>query len=470
MSFLLDAQELKTGLIIFRRGDVKHRNWYCRIKLPQADRYKTVCLKTSDVDAAKERAFDEDADLRFRIKHDVPIFNRPFSGVAKDFLAQQKERAEVGEITQHRWETIDSVIHSQLNRYVGPIQINQLGQDRWTGYPIWRRKDAMARRKEEDERKARHDDAEDRKDKKELAKVRAEAPKDRKGRVRLPTGEVSDASIRSEMSILRSVMVYAAARKFINESQVFNGRLPLAKVRREEFTPEEYRHLHTYARKWVKQAPTDRSKWSRTVAYNFVLIMCNTGMRPPEAKNLRWRDVAIRKDDQGRTLVVLHVRGKDKFRDLVAAGNVAEYLERVRAESRATKLDDFVFTTDKGKPASTLYESLIETLLEKSELRVSSSGKLRSTYCFRHTYATFRLTEGVDVYFLAKQMGTSVKMIEDHYGHITPVKNAERILQGLPGWEPIAALPQAEAKSGSVNGDTAEVRTPAPRPPRRRAA
>ena len=42
--------------------------------------------------------------------------------------------------------------------------------------------------------------------------------------------------------------------------------------------------------------------------------------------------------------------------------------------------------------------------------------------------------EGVDSLFLAKQMGTSVKMIEDHYGHITPTKNAERILQGLPGW------------------------------------
>jgi integrase len=46
------------------------------------------------------------------------------------------------------------------------------------------------------------------------------------------------------------------------------------------------------------------------------------------------------------------------------------------------------------------------------------------------------------VYFLAKQMGTSVKMIEDHYGHVTPVKNAHRILQGLPGWEPIAAAPR----------------------------
>jgi hypothetical protein len=59
--------------------------------------------------------------------------------------------------------------------------------------------------------------------------------------------------------------------------------------------------------------------------------------------------------------------------------------------------------------------------------------------------------EGVDVYSLANQMGTSVKMIEEHYGHITPVKNAERILQGLPGWEPITAAPQVVAETGSVN-------------------
>src|SRR3977135_2226051 len=79
--------------------------------------------------------------------------------------------------------------------------------------------------------------------------------------------------------------------------------------------------------------------------------------------------------------------------------------------------------------------SLVERLLIDSGLQKSSSGARRSTYCFRHTYATFRLTEGVDVYFLAKQMGTSVKMIENHYGHITPVKNADRILLGLPGWQ-----------------------------------
>jgi integrase len=117
---------------------------------------------------------------------------------------------------------------------------------------------------------------------------------------------------------------------------------------------------------------------------------------------------------------------------------LADYLERIQAISKATKPDDFVFTTSKGEGSKSLYGSLIGDLLEKSGLLFSASGSRRSSYCFRHTYATFRLMESVDVYFLAKQMGTSVKMIEDYYGHITPAKNAERILQGIPGWEPVA--------------------------------
>jgi len=109
MAFLVDTQELKPGLIIFRRADVKHRNWYCRIKLPHGDRYKSVSLKTADIDAARERAFDQDADLRFRIKHDVPIFNRPFSQIAQDYADLQKDRVEAGQIAHKRWELVDSV-------------------------------------------------------------------------------------------------------------------------------------------------------------------------------------------------------------------------------------------------------------------------------------------------------------------------------------------------------------------------
>jgi integrase len=237
------------------------------------------------------------------------------------------------------------------------------------------------------------------------------------------------------MNTFRSVMRFAASKRYIRDSQVFTGKLPVGHARREEFTLEEYRRLHTFARRWIKQARNEANKWYRQIAYNFLLVMTNTGMRPSEAKNLRWRDAGVHTDKQERTVVRLSVRGKAKFRTLVAAGNVATYLERIRSLSKATKPDDHVFTTHDGKPARTLYHSLIEGLLTESGLLNSSSGSRRSTYCFRHTYATFRLTEGVDVYFLAKQMGTSVKMIEDHYGHITPVKNADQILKGLPGWE-----------------------------------
>jgi hypothetical protein len=70
--------------------------------------------------------------------------------------------------------------------------------------------------------------------------------------------------------------------------------------------------------------------------------------------------------------------------------------------------------------------------------------------------------EGVDVYFLAKQMGTSVEMIEDYYGHITPAENAGRILQGIPGWEPIAdgsGEPPDSVNAGGARTKPAKPRT-----------
>jgi len=424
MAFVTDAQELKPGLVIFRRGDVAHRRWYCRIKLPKEDRYKTISLKTTDLNDARDKAFDHDADIRFRLKHEVPVFDKTFAQVAKEFVDFTKARWSAGEITRHRFRVLDSHIRCQLNNYVGNVQITQIAEDRWKSYPAWRQ----------------------------------ETGKGRTG------GRVSDGTVRDEMATFRAVLGFAASKRYIRESQVPKGKLPLAKQRREEFTPQEYRALHTYARGWIKDARTEYNKWYRTIAYNFMLVMTNTGMRPSEARNLRWRDVEIKREkvrpkdgtqpeskELERVLVILNVRGKGKFRSLVATGDVARYLERIKEISKATGPDNFVFTTHKGTSSLSLYHDLIERLLTDSKLLNSSSGKRRSTYCFRHTYATYRLMEGVDVYFLAKQMGTSVKMIEDHYGHITPVKNAERILQGMPGWAPVAVEGGNEA--GSVNAD-----------------
>jgi integrase len=422
MTFLTDKEELKPGLVIFRRGDVQHRNWYCRVKLPKSDRYKTISLKTPDVSSARDRAYDHDADLRFRIKHDVPIFNHSFSQIAKEYVDLQKRRGATGQVSDARWRKCQSVINARLDLYVGSTQIHLIGQDRWDDYPTWRRETSKGRLRE----------------------------------------QVSDATIRFEMSIFRAVMSLAVKKRYIRADQLFQGRPTLAKMRRDAFSPEEYRKLHTVGRSWVKAAGNrPSSTWYRTVAYNFVLIMCNTGMRPSEAKNLRWRDVSIRKDREGRDVAVLSVTGKGKARGLVAPASVAEYIDRIRAIAKAKEPDDRVFTTHTGKPALTLYKNMIEDLLTKAELRQGPSGIPRSTYSFRHTYATFRLSEGIDVYFLAEQMGTSVAMIEDHYGHVSPVKNADRILHGMSGWQAIPAEPaepEAPSKGRKASGGRAAAR------------
>jgi integrase len=47
----------------------------------------------------------------------------------------------------------------------------------------------------------------------------------------------------------------------------------------------------------------------------------------------------------------------------------------------------------------------------------------RRIYDMRHTYATWSLAAGVDIFTLARRMGTSVKMIDRTYGH--PVAGAD---------------------------------------------
>lgn len=421
MSFLIDVQELKTGLIIFRRADVKHRNWYCRVKIPKENRYKTISLKTTDIHQARDKAFDHDADIRFRVIHEVPIFEKSFADVAEEYSDSQKNVASSGQITMSRWRVLDSHIRTHLIPYVGNVQIAHVGEDQWKAYHLWR--------------KQRHAEKKPKK-RPGIKPMKERIAQERKDDAL--TAEPKDGTIRLEMMTFRAIMNYAADKRYIRERQVPKSKLPSDKARREEFTPQEYRHLHTFARRWIKSARNDYNEWCRNMAYNFMLVMTNTGMRTKEASNLRWRDVDVRKDKQGRSFACINVRGKGKFRELVAAQNVTSYLDRIKNISKATKPDDFVFTTHTGEPAATLYASLIGSLLKESSLLYSASESRRSSYCFRHTYATFRLMEGVDVYFLAKQMGTSVKMIEDYYGHITPAKNAERILQGIPGWEPIA--------------------------------
>jgi integrase len=460
MSYLLDVEELAPGLIIYHRADVKHRMWYCRVKVPNIDRYKVVSLKIEEREAARKLAFKQYARVEFCLENDVPVFNRPFKEIAQDYLKVQQERAATGEITKDRAAVVGTAIRT-LDLYVGPLQIDSITQDKWNRYPTWRRQHGR-----------RPSNWLTRKYRKSLKPPKEPDPDEK-------LKPISTWTIRHEMIVFRSIMAYAADRKFIRYTHIPKGDPIKATERREEFTREEYRALHSRARKWVRDAgDNERRKWCREMTYLYSLVMSNTGMRPPEGKNLRWRDTAtstIDKDTRGkdqsnaevkkaeqdrrgreakaevkdgkaetpkgelekeyRRIAILNVRGKGKNRRLVAPENVVEYFERIRKIAKVTGPDDFVFSDFGGKQDTIFYSRHVREMLIATDLLKGPAGTERSSYCFRHTYATLRLSEGVNDIMLAEQMGTSVQIIQDHYGHIHPVKNADRILIGMKTWE-----------------------------------
>jgi integrase len=194
MAFITDKAQLKSGLIIFRRGDVAHRNFYCRIKLPKEDRYKTIALRTADRQSAHDQAFDLDADVRFRIKHDVPVFNRPFRQVAEEYIAVPQRRAKLGEVSADSVKNVANRFRRVLDVYVGSTQIHLIGQDRWSNCPTWRRETGKGRSRD----------------------------------------IVSDATIGVEMGAFNAVINFALSKRYVPASHRFEGKPKLKTMRRDE--------------------------------------------------------------------------------------------------------------------------------------------------------------------------------------------------------------------------------------------
>ena len=132
------------------------------------------------------------------------------------------------------------------------------------------------------------------------------------------------------------------------------------------------------------------------------------------------------------------VSGKTGPRYLIAKNEVLVVLERLMRWQDlpyATldilieeKLDRLIFRLTTGEQISNM-ENIFRNLMKHSGLMYDSGGQRRTLYSLRHTYATRALAKGVDIHTLARQMGTSVLMIEKHYSKITPMLSAEKLAQ-----------------------------------------
>ncbi len=154
-------------------------------------------------------------------------------------------------------------------------------------------------------------------------------------------------------------------------------------------------------------------------------------MRTNDAWKLRWKHI-VEFTQNNKTYIEITAFGKPtsgkSSRTLTGQPHACNAYQKWKKLAKFTDPDDFVFSYTKGvawDPKHMFRDSLEEFGLLKDPI----TGENRTPYSIRHTYATLRLEYGVPIHLLARQMGTSVGMIEKHYGHVNLRKEVEKLAQ-----------------------------------------
>ena len=250
-------------------------------------------------------------------------------------------------------------------------------------------------------------------------------------------GFLTDNSIKRIQSDLRHFFNWSIEEGYLDQLPRF-PKINSEASRRPHFNSNDWRKLVRHLREFVKVS-NQKVLRDRSMLRDYVLVLGNTGIRAGEARTLKWRDVREEFGERdGQRIVVLTVRGKTGPREVVARNSdVKKYLKRI-FKMRVDELslsngsqtepdpDSLVFSHPDGTEIKSFKKSF-NSLLRSAGLERDSFGDKRTVYSLRHTYATFRLQEGVNHYALAQNMGTSVSMLEQHYGHTTNVSAADEL-------------------------------------------
>jgi integrase len=137
----------------------------------------------------------------------------------------------------------------------------------------------------------------------------------------------------------------------------------------------------------------------------FVPLVAATGLRPLEAARLERRDV----DRPGRVLTVRGMKTAGSHRELPLSRRALEALDRIPARLQTPLL----FPAPEG---GALNLNNFRRREWGPAVKASGVAKPARIYDLRSTFASNALAAGVTVFELAKVMGTSVAMIERHYG------------------------------------------------------
>jgi integrase len=421
--------KLRDGdITLYTRGD--SANWYAGFRLPDGGRLQES-LKTRNKAEAKERAIARYDEIKWRRKLGLTQDTVSFSQAADAWITHLEGEVAAGTRKVRTVLDYRPVSDRYLKPFFGDKTIDSVTLSDVAKYRVWRRDywikgPGSLLKQIEYERDGKVIT-------RKLTKKNRRAP--------------SPQSINGENVVLRGIFDHAVTQGWLSLNQVpkiENAELKASDSRARAypvFTQEEYTKLLVHIGRWpLENGIAERERWRREAILHFILILFNTGLREHELykkdertgeiRGLRWCDVDFFVSDEGKQLAELHVRGKTGERRVIAQNAAARWLYARQRSFKNAKPTDFVMAMPDGSLVSSFDSGVAKALTAAGLRKDPKSGKNRGIYSFRHSYATWRLQAGRSPIEIARNMGTSLAMIERHYYHFMPRLVADRLTSG----------------------------------------
>jgi len=396
----LETRYFMDGCVVVYKRDDGSGLWQYRLRVPNIpNRYLRRSSKTTDFAEAKKIAIKEWNKLCFRKEEGLAVFTKTFGDVAQAVLEEQEERVKRGIITDGHWSYRRTVIRRHLIPFFGLMQVNAISQNKVDDYWKWR----MDYWSDGDGKNQKS------------AGVKSKSP--------------SYSTLQHDVQLIRKILHYAEDRNWCDKKDIPQVNHPLSndRKRRAVFSQKEWEQLLTYMRTWAERPSTQWQKLTRHRLRYRAMVMYHTGMRTVESSNLTWGDVGLYTEDDGTEYCELWVQGKRKRRRLIAKRNVYKMLVDWKEKAKFTADNDYVFAKSTGKRATT-DDGMFRQILTELNLLTDRIGQPRALTSLRHSYATNQIVNNrIDLHLLSSNMGTSVQMIEKHYGHLEPVQRAAEL-------------------------------------------
>jgi len=390
-------------IILYKRTHLKRPRWQARISVPNATGYEVVSTKKFDLDEAKRFAHNLYEELYMRVKAGGSLQSKTFKQVYAEW---QSHVALLGKTRRDgSWDETVERIDSYALEFFGTKRIDAIKEADFSDYWAWRQ-----------------------------SNFRKKAP--------------TNATLRREKTSIMPIFKHALTKRYIDKIPTMNA--PKAKSeRRPTFTEKEWVRIRDASEEWVKKAEGTATWRDRSMAQGCFLVLAYTGLRIGELRDLRWSDLERTKakkgaEQPGTYMTGRVTSGKTGGREFVFYPGSERIIERLYnrrrkelsaqnpdLENPSPPLDEFIFCHPDGRAIKS-YKHSFHSLLEFAGIPIERDGKARTIYSLRHLYATRSLSSETNPFLLAKQMGTSVEMLEKHYGQVVTSSLAAEITKAEP--------------------------------------